>query len=159
MTEGGARRVGLDAPAGAAAPAGTGRESSTQLTLGLLLRLFTATADGPSRPDDESAGTARDELTAEVHSLESFERKLDLAQELGLTEIEITQAGDSSGADFLVAHPAARKRFAATLESRGLRVAALNCRACRFTLFTGSVIAGLYTRRFCLPTSWVSRRS
>src|ERR1700746_2015326 len=114
-------------PAGVATPAGTGQDVPTQVSLGLVVRLFTATNAGPSTSDEESATNPRERLEAKVHSLESFEGKLDLAQELNLTEIEVTQAGDSSGADYLLREPIARRRLAAILESRGLRIAALNC--------------------------------
>jgi len=62
-----------------------------------------------------------------------FEAVLDLAAEIGATGIEIATGGQSSAPhlriDELLADSAARTRFAAAFESRGLRIAALNCSA------------------------------
>jgi sugar phosphate isomerase/epimerase len=62
-----------------------------------------------------------------------FEAVLDIAAEIGATGIEIATGGQSSAPhlriDELLADAAARARFAAAFESRGLRIAALNCSA------------------------------
>jgi sugar phosphate isomerase/epimerase len=71
--------------------------------------------------------TAREGLSATVHSLASFEERLDLAQELGLTQIELTQGGDPSGAAYLLRDAEGLKQFMRSIESRDLRISALNC--------------------------------
>ena len=62
-----------------------------------------------------------------------FEAVLDIAAEIGATGIEIATGGQSSAPhlriDELLADAPARARFLAAFESRGLRIAALNCSA------------------------------
>ena len=63
----------------------------------------------------------------------SFEQALDIAASGGVKSIEIATGGQSSAphlkVDELLASPAARASFLAAFESRGLRIAALNCSA------------------------------
>ena len=63
----------------------------------------------------------------------SFERALDIAAGCGVRSIEIATGGQSSAphlnVDELLASPAAQAGFLAAFESRGLRIAALNCSA------------------------------
>jgi sugar phosphate isomerase/epimerase len=103
-----------------------GREE-LRLRLGLLIRLFTASRGVPDVGEPDVDGAAAKAVFAPVHSLPNFERKLDIAAKLGLARIELTQAGDPSGAEYLLEHPPARRRLVAALESRGLSIAALNC--------------------------------
>jgi sugar phosphate isomerase/epimerase len=62
-----------------------------------------------------------------------FEAVLDIAAEIGATGIEIATGGQSSAPhlriDELLGDASRRARFAAAFESRGLRIAALNCSA------------------------------
>jgi sugar phosphate isomerase/epimerase len=62
-----------------------------------------------------------------------FEAALDIAAEIGATGIEISTGGQSSAPhlrmDSLLRDAPRRARFAAAFESRGLRIAALNCSA------------------------------
>ena len=98
-----------------------------KLSLGLLVRLFTANS---GRPDNDATGrsvSAAQAVFAPVHSVASFNQRLDLAQELGLEELELTQAGNPSGARFLLQDRRRRRQFLTELESRGLRISALNC--------------------------------
>jgi sugar phosphate isomerase/epimerase len=63
----------------------------------------------------------------------SFEAALDLAVRVGAPAIEIATGGQSSAPHLriteLLADAAARRRFAAALADRGLRIGALNCSA------------------------------
>lgn len=113
-------------PAGRTIPAGTPAKRAGA-PLGLLVRLFTATVDGPTTTAETETMTAREALTASSHSLASFEQRLDLAAELGLNQIELTQGGDPSGAAYLLRDAEGRRRFVAMLESRNLQISALNC--------------------------------
>ncbi len=62
-----------------------------------------------------------------------FEAALDLAARVGATGIEIATGGQSSAPhlriDSLLSDPRARSSFTKAFESRGLRIAALNCSA------------------------------
>ncbi len=62
-----------------------------------------------------------------------FEAVLDIAAEIGTTGIEIATGGQSTAPhlqiDELLGDAAARAQFLAAFESRGLRIAALNCSA------------------------------
>jgi len=62
-----------------------------------------------------------------------FEAVLDMAAEIGATGIEIATGGQSSAphlqVDELLGDAGRRARFASAFESRGLRIAALNCSA------------------------------
>lgn len=62
-----------------------------------------------------------------------FEAALDIAAEIGATGIEIASGGQSSAPhlriDDLLGDAGRRARFATAFESRGLRIAALNCSA------------------------------
>ena len=62
-----------------------------------------------------------------------FERMLDVAAQSGVTAIEIATGGQSRGQHMdleeLLSSAPARARFLAAFESRGLRIAALNCSA------------------------------
>ena len=63
----------------------------------------------------------------------SFDDALDIAAEAGVRSIEIATGGQSSAPhlniDELLAGPVARASFLSAFESRGLRIAALNCSA------------------------------
>ena len=63
----------------------------------------------------------------------SFEAALDLAAEIGARALEIATGGQSAAPhlrlDELMANRRSRADFAASLESRGLRISALNCSA------------------------------
>jgi sugar phosphate isomerase/epimerase len=52
---------------------------------------------------------------------------LDLASSVGATGIELTQAGQPSGAEHLLASAAARDEFLELFAARGLSISALNC--------------------------------
>jgi sugar phosphate isomerase/epimerase len=71
-------------------------------------------------------------LTDSVPDL-SFEAALDLAVEIGATGVEVAAGGMSSAPhldlDRLLRDRTARRRWALELETRGLRLAALNCSA------------------------------
>lgn len=94
-------------------------------SLGLLMRLYTASM---GRPDDEPGpGFGGPAWGQSIVSHELFLARLDLAREIGASAVELTQAGQSSGADYLLQSATARDELLADVSSRGLRIAALNC--------------------------------
>ena len=95
-------------------------------SLGLLVRLFTA-SNGHVDHTDPSQPSDQPRWLQTVVAHEHFEASLDLAAEIGATGIEIVQAGQLSGAEYLLAQPSARAELQAALAQRGLEIAALNC--------------------------------
>jgi sugar phosphate isomerase/epimerase len=96
------------------------------LPLSLLVRLFTASNGRPDEAEPDS--TAGNPVwLSRVATRQSFEERLDLAAEIGATQIEITQFSQLSGAQYLLENAAARKSFQDGLRRRGLDIAALNC--------------------------------
>jgi sugar phosphate isomerase/epimerase len=56
-----------------------------------------------------------------------FSQRLDLAASIGAVGIELTQAGNASGAEYLLSSATARDELLAMLTDRGLVISALNC--------------------------------
>ena len=91
-----------------------------------------------------------------------FEAALDIAAEIGATGIEIATGGQSSAPhlriDELLGDAGRRARFATAFESRGLRIAALNCSAWPLHPVVGDQHVALIRRRttFIAPSrkSW-----
>jgi sugar phosphate isomerase/epimerase len=79
-----------------------------------------------------------------------FERMLDVAAESGVTAIEIATGGQSRGQhmdlDELLSSAPARARFREAFESRGLRIAALNCSAWPMHPVVGAAHSALIDR-------------
>ena len=100
--------------------------AGTAPSLGLIVRLFTA-SNGRVHQTEPSQPADQPRWLQAVVTRQRFEASLDLAAEIGATAIEITQAGQLSGAEYLLAQPAARADLQAGLDQRGLEIAALNC--------------------------------
>jgi len=102
-----------------------GSSVRARLSLGLVTRLFTASG---GRPDERRPATDESEPWFDpVSTYSEFLARLDLAAAVGATQVEVTQAGQPSGAEFLVSSEDARKALLGELESRGLSISALNC--------------------------------
>ncbi len=97
--------------------------------------MFTATGGRPaeSRPSSDSSPI----WMSPVSTLAEFEARLDLAAEIGARGIEVTQAGQPSGADCLLASEKTLENFREAFASRGLRIAALNCSGMALHPLTG----------------------
>lgn len=95
--------------------------------LGLLTRLFTASDGQQPDTDEATEGSAYAQLMASRQGWQGFEERLDLAQEIGATHVELTQAGVSSGAEYLLKSTHGRERLLDALDSRGLSIGAMNC--------------------------------
>jgi sugar phosphate isomerase/epimerase len=104
---------------------GAGKVPTNGPRLGLLVRLFTASEAGPDVAS--AAGTAKTGWLATTVAHEQFVARLELASSLGLTGIELTQAGQSSGAEYLVASSAARDEFREVFAAQDLSISAFNC--------------------------------
>ena len=76
---------------------------------------------------DRRQASAYEDLFTESQSWDDFERRLDLAHEIGATRVELTQAGNPSGAEYLLRDAAARERLLTALADRDLKIEALNC--------------------------------
>ncbi len=96
------------------------------LPLSLLVRLFTASNGQPDEEEQDSS-TGTPVWLSPIATRQSFEARLDLAAEIGATQIEITQFGQLSGANYLLENAVARQSFLDALKQRGLEIAALNC--------------------------------
>jgi sugar phosphate isomerase/epimerase len=62
-----------------------------------------------------------------VVTLDQFTQRLDLAASVGATGIEITQASQPSGGEYLLGSATAREDFVGLFAERGLTIASLNC--------------------------------
>ncbi len=96
------------------------------IQLGLLTRLFTATDGRPHESAPDSTSDAPAWMRSSVTRAQ-FEGGLDLAAEIGAGAVEISQAGQLSGAECLLGNPSAHAYLRAALDRRGLQIAALNC--------------------------------
>ena len=94
--------------------------------LSLLVRLFTASNGQPDEEEPDNS-TGEPVWLSPIATKQSFEARLDLAAEIGATQIEITQFGQLSGANYLLENAVARDAFQKALKQRGLEIAALNC--------------------------------
>ena len=100
--------------------------SSRAPTLSLLARLYTASSGTPDETEGDFAPGDPIWMRNRM-SRSGFESRLDLAAEIGAQAVEITQAGQPSGAQYLVNDAAGREALQASLQTRGLKIAALNC--------------------------------
>jgi sugar phosphate isomerase/epimerase len=92
--------------------------------LGLLVRLFTASS---GTPDEGSARVDGSSWLQSTVTRDQFEARLDLAASIGARGIELTQAGQASGAEYLLRNEVARDEFLSLFDRRGLTISALNC--------------------------------
>ena len=102
-----------------------GSSAESRLTLGLITRLFTATDGIPD--EDQPASDEGEPWFHPVSTYSEFLARLDLAAAVWATQVEGSQAGQPSGAEYLVSSEKARNALLGELESRGLSISALNC--------------------------------
>ncbi len=100
--------------------------ASNTLALSLLVRLFTASSGAPDEREPATGADSPVWLRSTI-TRRSFEARLDLAAKIGARAVEITQAGQLSGAEYLVRSAAGRDALLDALGRRGLKIAALNC--------------------------------
>jgi sugar phosphate isomerase/epimerase len=101
---------------------------ATGPSLGLIVRLYSASS---GRPDTQPSSneTDRPAWMQSIVTKQTFEARLDLAASIGARGIEVTQASQVSGTDFLLSNAAARDELLEGFARRNLVISALNCAA------------------------------